>query len=104
VKLTDRAIAALKEAHAARLTDHVIEYDGKPVKSVKKAVRAAAARSKVPCSPHVFRHTSGVWMANADVPMEKIAQRLGTTVRIAEKHYARYSPSYQQDASDALNW
>lgn len=104
VKLTDRAIEALREAKPAALSDHVIEYDGKPVKSIKKAVRAAAARAKVLCSPHVFRHTSGVWMANADVPMEKIAQRLGTTLRIAEKHYARYSPSYQQDASEALNW
>lgn len=104
VKLNSRALAALTEAKEAALTDHVIEYGGEPVASVRKAIRAAAKRAKVPCSPHVFRHTSGVWMANADVPMEKIAQRLGTTVRMAEKHYARFSPSYQQDASDALEW
>jgi integrase len=104
VKLNSRAIDALKEAHKGRLTEYVIEYDAKPVKSIRKAIRSAAARAKVPCSPHVFRHTAGVWMANADVPMEKIAQRLGTTVRIAEKHYARFSPSYQQDAAEALNW
>lgn len=104
VKLNSRALDALKEAKAGAMTDHVIEYAGQPVKSVKKAIRAAAARANVPCSPHVFRHTSGVWMANGDVPMEKIAQRLGTTVRIAEKHYARYSPSYQKDAAAALDW
>lgn len=104
VKLNSRALAALQEAWEARLTDHVIEYGGKPVKSVKKAIRAAAERAGVPCSPHVFRHTSGVWMANRDVSMEKIAQRLGTTVRIAEKHYARFSPSYQKDAAEALDW
>jgi hypothetical protein len=33
----------------------------------------------VPCSPHVFRHTAAVWMAEADVPMEQIAQYLGHT-------------------------
>jgi integrase len=104
VKLNERAMNALKEAKPAALTDHVIEYAGEPVESIRKAIRAAAVRSKVPCSPHVFRHTSGVMMANADVPMEKIAQRLGTTVRIAEKHYARYSPSFQKDAAAALNW
>lgn len=104
VKLTQRAMAALTEAREGALTDHVIEYGGKPVASVKKAVAAAARRAGVPCSPHVFRHTSGVWMANADVSMEKIAQRLGTTVRIAEKHYARFSPSYQKDAAAALDW
>jgi integrase len=104
VQLNERALSALLEAKAAALTDHVIEYAGQPVKSIRKAIRSAAARAKVPCSPHVFRHTSGVWMANADISMEKIAQRLGTTVRIAEKHYARFSPSYQKDAADALNW
>lgn len=104
VKLNERALVALREAHAARLTDYVIEYGGKPVKSIKKAVASAARRAGVPCSPHVFRRTSGVWMANSDVSMEKIAQRLGTTVRIAEKHYARFSPSYQKDAAEALDW
>jgi integrase len=43
----------------------------KPVKSAKKATRKAAERSNVPCSPHVFRHTAGVWMAQADVPIQK---------------------------------
>jgi integrase len=104
VKLNERAINALREAQEARQTDHVIEYGREPVKSIRKAIRAAAARSGVPCSPHVFRHTAGVWMANANVSMDRIAQRLGTTVRIAEKHYARFSPSYQQEAADALNW
>jgi integrase len=104
VSLNSRARKALEEAKPAALTDHVIEYAGQPVASIRKAIRSAAARAKVPCSPHVFRHTAGVMMANADIPMEKIAQRLGTTVRIAEKHYARYSPSYQKDAADALNW
>lgn len=103
VKLHQLAVEALETAYKARQSDHVIEYGGQPVKSIKKAIRAAAARSGVPCSPHVFRHTSGVWMANANISMDKIAQRLGTTVRIAEKHYARYSPAYQQDAADALN-
>lgn len=104
VKLNERALTALAEAKKAAQTDYVIEYNAQRVVSIRKAIRSAAARAKVPCSPHVFRHTSGVWMANADIPMEKIAQRLGTTVRIAEKHYARYSPSYQQDAAEALNW
>lgn len=104
VKLNSRAIEALAEAWEGRLTDHVIEYGGKPVASVKKAIARAAKRAGVPCSPHVFRHTSGVWMANRDVSMEKIAQRLGTTIRIAEKHYGRYSPSFQADAAAALDW
>jgi len=76
-----------------------------PVKSVKKAIRGAAARSGVSCSPHVFRHTAGVWMAQSDVPMQKIAQFLGhTSTRVTERTYARYSPSFMRDAAAALDW
>lgn len=87
------------------MTDHVIEYAGGPVLSVKKGIQAAARRSGVQCSAHVFRHTAGVWMAEADVPMQKIAQYLGhTSTRVTETTYARYSPSYMRDASAALDW
>jgi integrase len=105
VRMNDRAHAALEEAARGALTDWVIEWDGQPVKSVKKAIRMAAKRSGVPCSPHVFRHTAGVWMAQADVPMQKIAQYLGhTSMRVTERTYARYSPSFMKDAAAALEF
>lgn len=105
VPLNDMALAAVKETHQAALTDHVIEYGGQPVKSVKKAIAAAARRSGIPVSPHVFRHTAGVWMAEADTPMQKIAQYLGhTSTRVTEATYARYSPSFMKDASNSLTF
>jgi integrase len=103
VPLNERALEALREARTGALTDYVIEYGGQPVKSVKKAIASAARRSGVPVSPHVFRHTAGVWMAEANLPMQKIAQYLGhTSTRVTEAVYARYSPSFQKDAADAL--
>jgi integrase len=105
VPINSRARAALEEAKAAALTDHVIEYAGKPVANVKRAIAAAARRSGVPCSPHVFRHTAAVWMAEADVPMEKIAQYLGhTSTRVTFATYARFSPRFMADAAAALDW
>lgn len=105
VPINARAYEALEEAARGALTDHVIEWSGRPVKSVKKAIRTAAARSGVPCSPHVFRHTAGVWMAHADVPMQKISQFLGhTSTRVTERTYARYSPSFMKDAAAALEF
>jgi integrase len=105
VPMNKRAREALEEARKGALTDHVIEYGGKPVASVKRAIAAAARRSGVPCSPHVFRHTAGVWMAQADVPMQKIAQFLGhTSTRVTESVYARYSPRFMADAAAALDW
>jgi len=105
VPINGRAYEALEEAVRGALTSHVIEWDGKPVKSVKKAIRKAAERSGVACSPHVFRHTAGVWMAQADVPMQKISQFLGhTSTRVTERTYARYSPSFMRDAAAALDF
>lgn len=105
VPLNKRALSALTEAKKAARSDFVIEYADGPVKSVKKAIQAAARRSGVDCSPHVFRHTAGVMMAQADVPMQKIAQFLGhTSTRVTERTYARYSPSFMKDASAALDW
>jgi integrase len=105
VAMAPKAREALAEAFKARLSEHVIEYGGKPVASVKKAIAAAARRSNVPCSPHVFRHTAAVWMAQADVPMQKIAQVLGhTSTRVTETVYARYSPRFMADAMAALDW
>lgn len=105
VPINSRAKAALETAKEAALTDYVIEYAGEKVASIRKAIRSASKRSGVPCSPHVFRHTAGVWMAQADVPMQKIAQYLGhTSTRVTETVYARYSPSFMRDASAALDW
>jgi integrase len=105
VPLNDRAYAALEEAARGALSDHVIEWDSKPVKSIKKAIRMAAVRSGIRCSPHVFRHTAAVWMAQADVPMQMIAQYLGhTSTRVTERTYARYSPSFMKDAAAALEF
>ncbi len=105
VAMAAKAREALWEAQQAALSNHVIEYGGKPVASVKRAITAAARRSGVQCSPHVFRHTAAVWMAQADVPMQKIAQVLGhSSTRVTESVYARYSPGFMADAMAALDW
>lgn len=105
VPIAAKADTELRIALEGAMTEYVIEYGGGPVKSVKKALQAASKRAGIKCSAHVFRHTAGVWMAEADVPMQKIAQYLGhTSTRVTETTYARYSPSFMRDASAALDW
>lgn len=105
VPMNQRAREALQTAYEARLTDHVIEYGGKPVQSVKKSIQRLAERTGLKVSPHVLRHTCAVWMAQADVPMQKISQYLGhTSTRVTEQVYARYSPSFMLDAGEAANF
>jgi len=102
VPMNATARSALQEAFAGRLTDHVIEYSGKPVSSVKKALQRLSVDTGVHFSPHVLRHTCAVWMAQANVPMQMISQYLGhTSTRVTEHVYARYSPSFMQDAGAA---
>lgn len=105
VPMNARARDALLEAHEARLTDHVIEYGGKPVGSVKKAIQRLSAKAGIPFSPHTLRHTCAVWMAQDNVPMQLISQYLGhTSLRMTEQVYARYSPSFMRDASSATEF
>lgn len=105
VPMNNRARTALEEAHKAALSDHVIEYGGKPVDSIKKAIQRLSAATGIAVSPHVLRHTCAVWMAQADVPMQKISQYLGhTSLAMTASVYARYSPSFMTDAGDAVEF
>lgn len=101
--MNETAASALEDARKGALTPHVIEWAGKRVQSVKKGVGAAGDRIGVKVTPHVLRHTAAVWMAEAGIPMDEIAQYLGhsspaTTYRV----YARFSPDYLQKAAKSL--
>lgn len=95
-------LALMREAAE---TNHVIEWAGKPVKSIKNAFRRAVKDAGLgkEVTPHVLRHTAASWMAEAGVPMSEIAAVLGhSDSRVTEKHYAKYSPTYLQRAVRAL--
>ncbi len=96
--------AALSEARGGALSNHVIEWAGKPVLSLKKGMGTAARKAGLAgVSPHVLRHTAGVWMAEGKVPMEEIAQYMGhKDSRITARVYARYSPDYLRGPSEVL--
>jgi integrase len=92
-------------AKDAAETDHVIEWAGKPVKSIKNAFRRAVKDAGLgkEVTPHVLRHTAASWMAEAGVPMSEIAAVLGhRDSRTTERVYARMSPEYLQKAVKAL--
>lgn len=109
--MNDMAFAALTEAKAvassigAAQTDHVITWAGDRIGSIKKGIAAIAKLAKVEdVSPHVFRHTAGVWMAEDGVDMEIISQMLGhKNADVTRKVYARFSPTFLQGAAKALN-
>lgn len=105
VPINDTLFQALTEAKEGAMTDHVIEWAGKPVKSIKRGFREAVKRAGLgkDVTPHVLRHTAASWMAEASIPMSEIAAVLGhSDSRTTERIYARYSPDYLQRAVKAL--
>lgn len=108
--------AALSAAKATALTDHVIEWAGNPVKTIKTGFNHAAIDAgfssvrptgtvKATISPHTLRHTAAVHMAAAGRPMSKISQYLGhSSTAVTERVYARYAPEHLQEESAVLDF
>lgn len=96
--------AALSEARSGALTDHVIEWAGKPVMSVKNGVQRAVARAGLEdVTPHTFRHTAATWMVQAGVPIPKVAAYLGhRDSRTTERVYGHHAPDYLTEGSGAI--
>lgn len=105
VPINDTLLRELQQADINRLSDHVVEWRGRPVKSIKKGFREAAKRAKLnDVTPHVLRHTAAVWMIEGGRSMEEVSQFLGHgSVDITRKVYARYSPEYLAGAAAILN-
>lgn len=98
-KLKESLLAAAK----VRLTDYVIEFKGKPVKSVRHAFRELVKRSGLnDVTPHTLRHTAATWMVIGGVPFPMIAQYLGNSVEMIEKVYGHHSPNWLKQAATAL--
>lgn len=106
VPMLRTARAALLEARQGALTEYVIEWAGRPVKSVKRGLAQAAKRAGLQhVSPHVLRHSAAVHMAEDGVGMEEIAQMLGhSNVNVTRNVYARFSPDYLRNAASALEF
>ena len=97
--------ATLLEAKAGALSDYVIEWAGKPVKSLKRSLKTAARNSGITktVSPHILRHSAAVHMAEDGVSMEEIQQFMGhEDIETTRKIYARFSPTYLKRAAKAL--
>jgi integrase len=104
VPINDTLFAALQDARKGALSDYVVEWGGERVKSIKRSIAKAAENAGLAeVSPHVFRHTAAVWMAEAGIPMSEISQYLGhTNLSMTVKVYAKYSPDHLRKAASAL--
>ncbi len=106
VPINRRARRYLRVLKAAATCNHVIEWGGHRVLSIKKGFARAAKLAGLPdIVPHTLRHTAASWMAQRGVPMFQISKYLGhSDTRITERRYAHLSPDYLRKASEVLDW
>jgi integrase len=104
--MTEEARAELLKAKEGRQTDYVIEWDGQPVKKIRKGFTAAVERAGLgpEVTPHILRHTVLTWLDEDNVPMERISRLAGhrdiTTTRTI---YAKPRPASLQPAADVID-
>lgn len=93
-------------AKECALSDYVIEWGGKPVKSIKKGFKAAAERSGIEnVTPHDLRRSVARILAESGMPIAEIAQFLGhTDTNTTFEVYARFSPDHLREAAEVLNF
>jgi integrase len=78
VAMTAEARAALLEAQKGAISDYVIEWNGEPVKKIRKAFAAACKSAGLKgVTPHVLRHTVATWLDEDGIPIERISKMLG---------------------------
>nr|WP_321456264.1 tyrosine-type recombinase/integrase [uncultured Cohaesibacter sp.] len=101
--MNDTVYHALLEAKSKAMTEHVITWGDKPVKSLKRSLATASAKAGLKrVTAHLLRHSAAVWMAEEGNSMSEIAQFLGhSDSRITEKVYAKYSPDYLRKTAKA---
>jgi integrase len=106
VPMLRTARAALQEARQGALTDYVVEWAGRPVKSVKRGLSVAAKRAGLEhVSPHMLRHSAAVHLVESGVSLEEIAQYLGhTNINTTRQVYAKFSLDYLKAAAEALEF
>jgi len=105
VKLPPRLLA-----HMRRWADNgfakkaVVEWNGKPVKSVRKGFEAAVRTAKLSAevTPHILRHTCATWLMQGSANLWDAAGFLGMTVQQLEDGYGHHHPDYQREAIAAL--
>jgi integrase len=98
--------AALQTAEHAALSDYVIEYAGKQVKSIRKGMVSAFLRANIKgATIHTLRHTAAVEMVSNGVSLERVGQFLGhSKIAVTYFVYARFAPDHLRDAADILDF
>ncbi len=83
----------------------VVEWNGAPVTSVRRAFAAVTSDAGLDpheVTPHVLRHTAATWLMQAGVDLWEAAGFLGMTVEMLSERYGHHHPQHLKGARDAF--
>ena len=107
VPLPRRLLAHLRRWVAKGIvTEHFVEWHGRPLKSVKTAFKTALRLAQVSgrISPHTLRHTAATWLMQNGVDKCEAAGFLGMSVEMLDRVYGHHHPEHLRGAAHALGY
>ncbi len=107
IPIPPRLLAHLRRWHAKGIaTDHFVEWNGQPVKSVKTGFKSALRLAKLEgnVTPHTLRHTAATWLMQAGVDKWEAAGFLGMTVEMLDRVYGHHHPNHLRGAAHAIGY
>lgn len=82
---------------------HVVEYNGMPVRAIRHAWEAACARAGLDdVTPHTLRHTAATWLMQRSTEKWAAAGFLGMSMETLERVYGHHHPDFQKSAVEAM--
>lgn len=86
------------------IAQFVVEWDGRPVKSIKtawaRAVKLAGIKGHP--TPHTLRHTAVTWLKQAGQSSFDVAGFTGMSEQMVERVYGKHDPDYQRGVANAF--
>lgn len=105
VPIPPRVLAHLRRwRDKSIINDHVVEWQGNPVLSIKgawgNAVKLAALDK--PATPHTLRHTGVTWMLQNGAEVWDVAGYAGMSEEMVRKVYGHHHPAFMKQAVTAI--
>ena len=106
VRLPTRLLAHLRRWKRLGIARHaVVEWNGKPVASVRKSFAAAVPVARIDrhVTPHILRHTAATWAMQRGVNVWDAAGWLGMSPELLERVYGHHHPDFQRDVAEKMS-
>lgn len=83
---------------------HFVEFNGRPVASVKTAFKSAVRLAKLGpgISPHTLRHTAATWLMQRGADPWQAAGYLGMSLEVLLNTYGHHHPDHLSDAVEKI--